>query len=434
MICQTSRLNKSANCSPNSCSAKNRQPVSAASLAPLSFAQQRLWFINQLQPEETVYTIPAALRLQGDLSINILKRCLNTIVARHEILRTQFVAGENAPVQKVLPQLEIQLPVIELAPSETAFQNLGAFVRPHLQALVAQPFDLEIGPLLRCQLFKLTANDHILAVTIHHIIADYWSLTLLMKEIAMLYPAFASHRPLPLPELAIQYGDYAVWQRDQSSESQRKLQLEYWQQQLAAPPALLQLPTDFSRPAVQSFRGARHGFTLSPTLSVALSQLAQQSQATLFMLLLAAFQVLLYRYSGQTDILVGSTVSNRDRAETKDLIGLFVNNLVFRAQITPTQPFNQFLQQVKTTALAAYSHKDVPFEQVVDALKIERQLSYNALFQTMFILHNTPTANVTLPDLTITPLKPRKQCCSFRHQLGYVREQSRLNRRIRIQH
>ena len=421
--------------------------------APLSFAQQRLWFIDQLQPGQTVYTIPAALRLQGRLQAGVLQRCLNTIVARHEILRTQFVTAEGAPLQNILPSLEIELPVTEqakedshcvLQPPESLVSEPSTQLRnshrnkllsneqsgqralsvvegrfnstlsicASLNEFVSQPFNLQTGPLLRCQLLKLNDSDHILAVTIHHIIADYWSLKVLMKEIAVLYSAFSNHQPSPLSALPIQYGDYAAWQHAQHAP-QAESQLNYWLQQLAEPPTVLQLPTDHPRPAVQSFSGARHSFTLSHKLSAALAQLAQQSQATLFMTLLAAFQVLLYRYSGQSDILVGSTVSNRDRAETKDLIGLFANSLVFRANITPEQPFEQFLQQVKATALAAFSHQDVPFEQVVDALKIERQLSHNALFQVMFILHNTPKATFTLPDLTVTALEFNNSASRF---------------------
>jgi len=405
---------------------KNQQKVRSNTVAPLSFAQQRLWFIAQLQPEEIVYTIPAALRLQGELKVDVLQQALNEIVARHEILRTQFVTIENGPSQKILSQIEIEVPVIEMpvieltltespaieaSPQNNLSDDIESSIRPYLQTLVAQPFDLETGPLIRCQLLKLNATDHILAVTVHHIVADYWSLKLLMKEIALLYSAFSLNQASPLPALPIQYGDYAAWQHTQQAEFQD--QLDYWLQQLPTPPTLLQLPTDFPRPAVQSFNGARYHFTLSPELSEELSQLAQQSQATLFMTLIAAFQVLLYRYSGQSDILVGSTVSNRDRAEAKDLIGLFVNNLVFRAEVTPNQSFTHFLQQVKTTALSAYSHKEVPFEQVVDALQIERQLSHNALFQVMFILHNTPTANFALPELTVTALKLDNSAARF---------------------
>ena len=277
---------------------------------------------------------------------------------------------------------------------------------------MALPFDLTTGPLLRCQLLRLSKTDHVLALSIHHIVADYWSLRVLMKEIALLYQAFSQAQSSPLPALPIQYADYAVLQQDQQTQQLDK-QLDYWLTQLASPPTLLQLPTDHPRPAVQTFRGARCSFDLSQQLSAGLSRLAQQHQATLFMTLLAAFEVLLYRYSGQADILVGSTVTNRDRNEIQNLIGLFVNNLVFRTQINPDLTFQQLLAQVKQTALDAYAHQDVSFEQVVDALKIDRQLSHNALFQVMFILHNTPKAAVTLPKLTVTALELTNQASRF---------------------
>ena len=372
---------------------------------PLSFAQQRLWFINQLQPGQTVYSIPAALRLQGSLQVELLQRCLNEIMARHEILRTQFIAEAGEPFQVVQPQQSVPLPVIDLDDGEQ-------HITPYLQALVALPFDLTTGPLLRCQLLRLSKTDHVLALSIHHIVADYWSLRVLMKEIALLYQAFSQAQPSPLPDLPIQYADYAVWQQDQQTQ-QLDEQLDYWLTQLASPPILLQLPTDHPRPAVQTFRGARCSFDLSQQLSADLSRLAQQHQATLFMTLLAAFKVLLYRYSGQVDILIGSTVTNRDRNEIQNLIGLFVNNLVFRTQINPALTFQQLLAQVKQTALDAYAHQDISFEQVVDALKIDRQLSHNALFQVMFILHNTPKAAITLPELTVTALELTNHASRF---------------------
>ncbi|MEO0768566.1 MAG: amino acid adenylation domain-containing protein [Cyanobacteria bacterium J06649_4] len=422
---------------------KQAKPSTKSDTAPLSFAQQRLWFVDQLQPGQTVYTIPAVLRLQGDLQIDVLQRCLDEIVARHEILRTQFVTAEGNPVQRILPTQKIELSVVELSSIEAlstgspssskissskngtaATENQGSSdqgtesdepvisqLRPYIQTLIADPFDLESRPLLRSHLIKLSDQDHILAVTVHHIVADYWSLKVLMKEIALLYQAFVSHQPSPLPELPIQYGDYAAWQHSQQDNAET--QLNYWLNQLSEPPAVLQLPTDHPRPALQSFNGARHNFSLSSELSQAISKLSQRSQATVFMTLLAAFKVLLSRYSGQADILVGSTVSNRDRTETKDLIGLFVNNLVFRSNLTAEQTFEQLLQQVKETALAAYSHKDIPFEQVVDALKVERQLSHNALFQVMFILHNTPTSTFTLPALTISALDLNNNASRF---------------------
>ncbi len=386
--------------------------------APLSFAQQRLWFVDQLQPNQTVYTIPVALRLQGEIQIDVLKRCLNEVAARHEVLRTQFVTVEGNPAQNVLPQLSFELPVVDISKTglDNASPNLSARVHDllgnRLKELVSLPFNLETGPLLHAQLLKLGKADHVLAITVHHIVADYWSLKVLIKEIVLLYQAFSHSQPSPLSDLPIQYADYATSQRTQLTASADQ-QLSYWLQQLAESPAILQLPTDRPRPSAQSFNGARRKFELSAHLSEALTQLAGRSQSTLFMTLLAAFQVLLYRYSGQTDILVGSTVSNRDRAETKDLIGLFVNNLVFRAKVTAEQPFLQFLQQVKDTAIAAYTHKDIPFEQVVDALKIERQLSHNALFQVMFILHNTPEPSFTLPEITVTALELDNSAARF---------------------
>ncbi|MEO0351991.1 MAG: amino acid adenylation domain-containing protein [Cyanobacteria bacterium P01_A01_bin.15] len=383
------------------------QQTRTAQKFPLSFAQQRLWFIDQLQPGQTVYSISAALRLQGSLQVNLLQRCLNEIVVRHEILRTQFIAEAGEPFQLMQPQQSVPLPIIDLDDGE-----IEQHITPYLQALVAMPFDLATGPLLRCQLLHLSQTDHVLALSIHHIVADYWSLRVLMKEIALLYQAFSQAQPSPLPALPIQYADYAVWQQDQQTQ-QLDTQLDYWLTQLASPPTLLQLPTDHPRPAVQTFQGARCSFDLSQPLSAGLSRLAQQHQATLFMTLLAAFEVLLYRYSGQADILVGSTVTNRDRNEIQNLIGLFVNNLVFRTQINPDLTFQQLLAQVKQTALDAYAHQDVSFEQVVDALKIDRQLSHNVLFQVMFILHNTPKAAVTLPELTVTALELTNQASRF---------------------
>ncbi|MEM9164166.1 MAG: condensation domain-containing protein, partial [Cyanobacteria bacterium P01_F01_bin.4] len=376
---------------------------------PLSFAQQRLWFIDQLQPGQTVYTIPAALRLQGPLQPEILERCLNEIVVRHEILRTRFVDESGEPFQVMQPQQAVALPVVALDLGDNTL-SLEDQIAPHLKALVAKPFDLAMGPLLRCQLMRLSETDHILALSVHHIVADYWSLRVLMREIALLYPAFSQGQASPLPTLPIQYADYAVWQHQQQT---RQTQLDYWLHQLANPPSILQLPTDHPRPAVQTFRGARRSFALSKQLSADLTTLAQQHQATLFMTLLAAFKTLLYRYSGQADILVGSTVTNRDRTELQNLIGLFVNNLVFRTQVRADLTFNQLLAQVKQKALDAYAHQDVSFEQVVDALQIDRQLSHNALFQVMFILHNTPKTAVTLPELSVTALELDNHAARF---------------------
>ena len=377
---------------------------------PLSFAQQRLWFLDRLQPGTTVYTIPAALRLQGELHLSVLQHSLQEIVQRHEILRMRFIDDSGTPYQVVMPALDVPLPLIDMSHVES--NQREPEVREQLRQWMDQPFDLEAGPLLRSWLIQLQPSEHILVMTIHHIVADYWSLRLLMREIAVVYHALAQNQPSPLPPLPIQYADYAVWQHEQlkpcdTSDQPSRLatQLTYWQQQLAGSPPILQLPADFTRPAMQSFRGVRHTFVLPPTLCERLNEMAQRQQATRFMTLLAGFQALLYRYSEQTDIWVGSTVTNRHRPETRDVIGLFVNNLVFRAHVTHDLNVQQLLAQVRETALNAYSHQDIPFEQVVDALKVERHLSHNALFQVMFILHNTPTESLTLPGLTVSALE-----------------------------
>ncbi|MEM1366730.1 MAG: amino acid adenylation domain-containing protein, partial [Cyanobacteria bacterium P01_H01_bin.15] len=372
---------------------------------PLSFAQQRLWFIEQLQPgESTVYSIPAAIRLQGTLKIDVLQRCLSEIVARHESLRTRFILEQDDPVQILQPPQPVELPVInfEIETVQTE-ETIAIALAPKIKSWLADPFDLTAGNLLRCQLLRLAPDDHLLVVIVHHIVADYWSLRILMQEIAVLYSAFITELPTHLAPLPIQYGDYAVWQREQTERLNK--QLTYWQEKLAYCPPLLELPTDFPRPAVQTFRGARVRFTLPSALSQQLSELAQQQQATLFMVLLSAFKVLLYRYSGQSDLCVGSTVTNRDRQEIQNLIGLFVNNLVFRTEIEPLKNFTALLNQVKATVLDGFAHQEVPFEQVVDALGLERQLSHNALFQVMFILHNTPESGVSLGDLQVSALE-----------------------------
>ncbi|MEO0406589.1 MAG: amino acid adenylation domain-containing protein [Cyanobacteria bacterium P01_A01_bin.135] len=379
--------------------------------ALLSSAQQRLWFIEQLQPETSVYVIPAVLRLEGALQVEALQRSLEAIARRHDILRTCFVAEAGQPYQQVAASVELPLPVLEMS------QASESAVQAQIQQAIAAPFDLAQAPLLRCQLIQLASQQHLLVVAIHHIVADYWSLRVLMTEIAALYPALAQGQSPQLPKLAIQYADYATWQRQQLSEEEQSSrlaqQLAYWKQQLNGPPPLLELPTDFPRPPVQTFRGARQSFALSPQLSATLQTLAKRHQATLFMTLLAAFQALLHRYSQQQDIWVGSTVTNRDRRETQNLIGLFVNNLVFRTRLSGELPFQDLLQQVRETALDAYASQDVPFEAIVDALSVERHLSHNALFQVMFILHNTPSQTLTLPGLSITAQEPEAGTARF---------------------
>ncbi|MEM9137524.1 MAG: condensation domain-containing protein, partial [Cyanobacteria bacterium P01_F01_bin.42] len=373
---------------------------------PLSFAQQRLWFIEQLQPGG--YTIPALLKLKGNLQLDVLEKSFTTVIERHESLRTTFGDEDGQPYQVISEPRSLTLEPIDISHLPEAEKSDA--IAKYFKDFVAQPFDLENGPLIRCQLLHVGADEHVLGVALHHIIADYFSVQLMMREVALLYQTFLKDLPNPLDALSLQYVDFAHWQRkSQTFEDQ----LEYWTKQLADLPPLLNLPTDFPRPAVQSFQGERQTFALASELSTALLNLAKQEQVTPFMLLLAALKVLLHRYTGQDDIFVGSTVSRRDRPELQPLIGLFVNNLVFRAKLDPQDSFQTLLAQVRDITLDAYAHQDLPFEQLVDELNVERQMSHNALFQVMFILHNTPSDSLSLPDLEISSLELETSTARF---------------------
>ncbi|MCP4194827.1 MAG: amino acid adenylation domain-containing protein [Planctomycetaceae bacterium] len=341
---------------------------------PLSPAQQRLWFIDQLQPGLTVYTIPAALRWSGDLNVPVLQRCLDEIVSRHEILRARFVAEGGTPWQVFDQQ------------SVFSFEESDEISDDALCQFFQKPFDLANGPLLRVRLGRDLKQpaDHILLIAIHHIVADYWSLRILMRELMQLYGAHLSESPVDLPNLKVQYADYAAWQNDQ--QQQLEDDVHYWKRQLADMPTLLKLPTDFSRPVEQSFQGQRVPFRLSRELSEALAVLAKEEETTLFVTLLTAVQTVMYRHSGQDDFCIGSTVTNRDRAEVRDLIGLFVNNVVFRARFAPMATFRDQLQQTHEAVLGGLRHQKCPFERIVDALHVDRQMSHNALFQVAFVL------------------------------------------------
>jgi amino acid adenylation domain-containing protein len=368
----------------------------------LSFAQQRLWFLDQLAPGSALYNIPAALRLTGALDAAALTRAVQAVTDRHAALRASFTTIDGAPHQALTVALEFGLPLTDLSGLPPAERTARA--QWLMQDEAQTPFDLTTGPLIRGQLLRMAQEDHIVLLTLHHIAADGWSMGVLVQEVAALYTAFVQNSPSPLPPLAIQYADFARWQRDWLTGAVLKQQIDYWTTQLADAPALLTLPTDRPRPPVQSFRGASVPFTLSATTTAGLHALSQQSHGTLFMTLLAAFQVLLARYSGQSDICTGAPVANRTRLETEALIGFFVNTLVLRSQVDPTEPFSTLLRQVRATALAAYAHQDVPFEQLVDALKPERHLGHAPLFQVMLVLQNTPMAALTLPGLTVAAL------------------------------
>ncbi|HEY0735728.1 MAG TPA: amino acid adenylation domain-containing protein, partial [Herpetosiphonaceae bacterium] len=374
--------------------------------APLSFAQERLWFLDQLQPGSAFYNEPVAVRLTGALDVAALHQSLNAIVRRHETLRTTFAPPESvdgSPRQVIAPSLKIELPVLDLrglplAEREAEAERLGA-------AEVARPFDLTAGPLLRAVLLRLADDDHIALLTFHHIIFDGWSAGVLVQELATFYAAFATGNQSAPPELPIQYADYAVWQRDWMEGETLDRQLDYWRRQLQDAPPTLDLPTDYQRPALQSFRGARETLKLSPALSESLKALSQREDATLFMTLLAAFNVLLYRYSGQADLCVGTRIAGRSQVATERLIGFFLNALVLRADLSGNPSFRELLGHVRETALGAYAHQELPFEKLVQELRPERSLSHQPLFQVMFVLQNAPMPPLELPDLTLRPLK-----------------------------
>ncbi|MFD2170023.1 amino acid adenylation domain-containing protein [Tumebacillus lipolyticus] len=371
---------------------------------PLSFSQERLWFLDQFQPESSVYNISDAVRLSGRLHLAALEASVNAVVARHEALRTAFRVVDDKPVQAIAPQLNLQLTVIDLRGMQTDEQERETVRLAKEEAQT--PFDLATGPLLRLTLLQLADAEHVLLLTMHHIISDGWSMGILIGELITGYEAsLQDDRTAPAwPELAVQFADYALWQRDWMQGAALEEQLAYWRQQLGNNPPVLQLPTDRPRPAVQTYRGASERFVLSAELTAALNRISQAEGATLFMTLLSTFQTLLYRYSGQEDILVGTPIANRTRLEIESLIGFFVNTLVMRAQLSPEMSWRELLQQTRETALQAYAHQDLPFEKVVEELQPERSLSHSPLFQVMFVLQNAPMERMEATDLTLTPL------------------------------
>lgn len=382
-------------------------PASRTGRLPLSFAQQRLWFLDQFQPGSPVYNIPIALRLSGRLDIAALEHSLAGIVCRHEALRTTFAVAADEPVQVIAAEANspetqtlrlIDLQHLPSAERETEVRRLAT-------AEARRPFDLTRGPLLRVTLLRLKAETHVLLLTMHHIISDGWSLDLFLRELAALYQAYTAGEPSPLPDLPIQYADFAVWQRTWLQGEVLKTQLAYWRQQLGGDLPVLQLPTDRPRPPLQTFNGATHVFRLPTSLVRSLKTLSEQEGVTLFMTLVAAFKVLLYRYTGQTDIVVGTPSANRNRPELEGLIGFFVNMLLLRTNLDGETTFRNLLRQVREVTLGAQAHQDLPFEQLVEAIQPERDLSRQPLFQVMFNLVLEPLDGANLPGLTVEPIQ-----------------------------
>ena len=379
---------------------------------PLSFAQERLWFLDQFEPHSSFYNITLTMRLRGSLNLNALELAFNEVARRHESLRTTFPNVDGQPAQVIHPASFTPLPVIDLShlPEEARGHEARRLSREEGRL----PFVLAQGPLIRLRLLHMeAATDWIALLTMHHIISDGWSMGLFIQEIATLYGAFSADSPSPLPELPIQYADFALWQRQWLIGDVLNRQLAYWKRQLGGELPVLELPSDGPRPAMQTFNGATLMRRLAGDLSKAVETLSHRQGVTLSMTLLAAFQTLLYRYTGQDDVIVGSPVANRDRKEIERLIGFFVNTLVMRADLSGDPAFHVLLSRVREMALDAYSNQDLPFEKLVEAIQPVRDMSRSPLFQILFALQNTPMEDVELAGLIFSPLANETSTAKF---------------------
>jgi len=379
--------------------------------ACLSFAQQRFWFLNQLEPQNPAYNQLGAFRLRGELDLDSLQRALNQIVARHEVLRTTFSTVEGEPIQIIAPSRIIDIPVVNLRDRHE--NDCEAEVQRVMYDEGLKPFDLAQGPLLRMMLLRLAEQHHILVLTMHHIVTDGWSNEVFTCELSVLYEAFHNRQTSSLPELTTQCADYAEWQREWLQGEVLERQLAYWEKKLEGIPVTLNLPLDRPRPAIQNYRGGRATFALSRELSQELKALGVNEGATLFMTLLAAFQTLLYRYAAQEDFAVGSPIAGRKLDELEGLMGLFVNTLVLRSDLSGNPRFSDLLSRVREVALSAYDHQDLPFEKLVEVLQPERSLSHSPFFQVLFVLENIPISALKLPGLEVARIERYNETTKF---------------------
>ncbi|NLR24435.1 non-ribosomal peptide synthetase, partial [Pseudoalteromonas maricaloris] len=387
-----------------------RPPLTAVSreqALPLSFAQQRLWLLDKIDGGSVHYNMPAALRLTGSLNSQALQQAFSTIVGRHESLRTCFVVGDDGePVQVINTPETFEVPLTDLSVLPETVQQTQIDEAVAKEAAAA--FELSRDLMLRARLLKVAEQEHILLVTMHHIASDGWSMGILVNEFSSLYTAYAKGQENPLAPLAIQYGDYAYWQRNWLQGAVLDEQLGYWEKQLAGLPVVHALPLDHARPAVQSFAGAFHITHINKSTYKALTGLCQAQGATLFMGLHAAFSVLLSRYSNEQDIVIGTPVANREQVEVAGLIGFFVNTLVLRSDLSGKPSFQALLEQSKNMLLDGYAHQQVPFEQIVERLQPERSLSHSPLFQVMLALQNNDDGQLSLPDLNLSIVEARE--------------------------
>ncbi|MGD1075767.1 MAG: amino acid adenylation domain-containing protein [Thermodesulfovibrionales bacterium] len=365
--------------------------------APLSFAQERLWFLDQLEPGSSAYNMPLALRLTGRLDVPALEQSIGEILRRHEALRTTFVTEDAGPIQRTTPATTLTLRQLDLS----AMPEQGSAAQQIASEEASRPFDLSTGPLLRALLLQLNPKEHVLLLTMHHIVSDGWSLWILCRELSALYEAFSQGNPSPLPELPIQYADFAIWQRRQLQGKRLEEQLMFWKEQLKDV-STLELPIDHPRPPVQTFCGAIHSVHFSEDLTEAIRSLSHKEGVTVFMTMLAVFQTLLHRYTGQEDIVVGTPIANRSSVEIEGLIGCFANTLVMRADTSGDPLFRDLLKRIRKSTIDAYAHQDLSFEQLVKELRPERDLSRHPLFQVMLALQNVPAAHLELPGLKLS--------------------------------
>jgi len=389
-------------------------PIEVASrdqTLPLSFSQQRLWFLEQFDHEQALYNIPTAIRLQGVLNIVALEASINNVIARHEVLRTVFSNEQGQPLQIIVPHMTLSLLVTDL--TELAEDKRELIAKKNAEEEVTKGFNLNSGPLIRCRLLRLSSTEHVLLFTVHHIVFDGWSTSILINEVATLYQANVSDCEANLADLEVQYVDYALWQREWLSGEVMQHQQAYWKKQLANLPGALELPLDYPRPAIQSNQGAIETFELNAELSEQVTAICKIHHVTPFMTLLSVFMMLMQRYSGQTDICVGTPIANRQDHTLEKLIGFFVNTLVIRGDLSADPSFEELLKQIKATALAAYAHQDMPFEQLVQALQPDRDLSRTPLYQVMFVLQNAPVSERVLPGLSFSILETDTTAAQF---------------------
>jgi len=374
---------------------------SGANMSPLSFAQERLWFLDHLEPG-VAYNLPFALRLLGRLDVKRLEQCVNEIVQRHEILRTTFDQVAEQPVQVIAPRLLLTIPVTDLRQLSAAERK--AETQSLISRAARQNFDLSRGPLLSCAVLQLADQEYVWMLTMHHIITDGWSIGLFVGELTRCYEALSQGEPLNSVPLPIQYADFVAWQREWLTGQTLKDELSYWKEHLAGAPHRLEIPTDYPRPVVRSFKGGRRSFILSGVKTDALKELAQVEGVTLFMTLLTVYKVFLHYLSKSEDIVVGCLIANRNHLETEPLIGFFVNQLVLRTKVSGDPTFRELLQRVRRVTLGGFDHQELPYQWLVDALHVERDLSCNPLFQVNFTFQNTPITALEIGDLKIKGL------------------------------